>query len=59
MLGLGSTEMAVAYILCILAAVLCVVYGLIKWNDMGRIGEHLEDKIEWERKDRRIREQLP
>ncbi|MEW6265665.1 MAG: symporter small accessory protein [Thermodesulfobacteriota bacterium] len=59
MLGMGSVEMGLAYLACILAAVLCVIYGLVKWNDMGRYGEHLEEKIEWERKDKKIREQLP
>ncbi len=59
MLGLGSAEMALAYVLCILATVLCVVYGIIKWNSMGRYAEHLDEKIEWERKDRKIKEQLP
>jgi len=58
MLGLGG-EMALAYFLCILAALLCVIYGLVKWNDMGRCGEDLEEKIEWERRERRIREKLP
>jgi len=58
MLGLGG-EMALAYLLCILAALLCVIYGLVKWNDMGRYVEDLEEKIEWERRERRIREKLP
>ena len=59
MLGLGSTEMALAYICSILAALLCVVYGLVKWNSMGRHAEHLEEKIEWERADREIKKRLP
>jgi len=58
MLGLGG-EMALAYLLCILAALLCVIYGLVKWNDTGRYVEDLEEKIEWERRERRIREKLP
>jgi hypothetical protein len=59
MLGFGGGEMALAYLLCLLAALGCVVYGLIKWNDMGRYGEFLEAKIEWERKDRGLKEHLP
>ena len=59
MLGLGSGEMALAYILSILATVLCVVYGIVKWNSMGRWAEGLGEKIEWERKDKALKDRLP
>jgi hypothetical protein len=49
MLGLGSAEMALAYILCILATVLCVIYGIVKWNDAGKYGELVEEVLEWEK----------
>ncbi|SDN48947.1 hypothetical protein SAMN04488516_102285 [Desulfonauticus submarinus] len=39
MLGMGSFEMALAYILSILAAGVCVIYGLINWNKKGLIVE--------------------
>ena len=48
MLGIASNELAWAYILCILAAVLCVVYGVVKWNDSGPLTEDLRDLDEWE-----------
>jgi len=32
MLGFAGVSVFLAYILCILAAVLCVVYGIIMWN---------------------------
>lgn len=35
MLGFGSTEIALAYILCVAAAALCVVYGALNWNKKG------------------------
>jgi len=35
MLGMGSIEMAMAYVLSIVAALGCLVYGLIHWNDKG------------------------
>jgi len=35
MLGMGSLEMALAYVLSIVAAVGCLIYGLIHWNDKG------------------------
>lgn len=43
MLGIASTELAWAYILCILAAVVCVVYGIVKWNDSGPLSEELRE----------------
>ena len=60
MLGLGSVELALAYILCLLAALLCVVYGAVKWNDMGRYsGMDADEKLDWERKEKALKEQLP
>ena len=35
MLGMGSAEMALAYWLSILAALFCVVWGLLNWNKGG------------------------
>lgn len=33
MLGLGDVWVFMAYLLCIASAILCAVYGFIKWND--------------------------
>lgn len=46
MLGMGSVEMALAYVLCLAASVFCVVYGVLKWNDKGRV---IEQKVEVKR----------
>jgi hypothetical protein len=35
-LGFASAEIAWAYIGCILASLLCVIYGLIQWNREGK-----------------------
>jgi hypothetical protein len=43
MLGIASTELAWAYILCLAASALCVIYGIIKWNDSGPYTEELKD----------------
>ncbi len=32
MLGLGDGYVALAYILTILSTIVCVIYGVIKWN---------------------------
>lgn len=33
MLGIDDPQIWMAYILCILSAILCIVYGLTKWNE--------------------------
>jgi len=35
MLGLGSVEIALAFWLSIAATILCVVYGIVNWNNTG------------------------
>jgi hypothetical protein len=47
LLGIASTELAWAYILSILAAIFCVIYGAVKWNDAGPYTEELQALDEW------------
>lgn len=35
MLGFGSVEIALAFWLSIASTILCVVYGIVKWNETG------------------------
>ena len=35
MLGFGSVEIALAFWLSVGAAALCVVYGIVNWNNKG------------------------
>ena len=35
MLGFGSNGVAWSYLGCLLASLLCVIYGLIQWNRGG------------------------
>jgi hypothetical protein len=46
-LGIASPELALAYILCIAASVLCIIYGIVKWNDTGPLTEELRDLDQW------------
>ncbi len=39
MLGLGSVEIALAFWLSIGATALCVVYGIVNWNNSGNTAE--------------------
>lgn len=51
MFGIASLELAWAYILCILASLLCVVYGIVNWNQSGPpSGELREDAADQRRK---------
>ncbi len=59
MLGLGSFEMALAYILCIVASVICVIYGIINWNNTGKTKEELQDIIDWQKEERELEEGMP
>ena len=47
MLGIASSELALAYILCLAATGLCVVYGILKWNDSGPLTEELRELDQW------------
>ncbi len=39
MLGLGSVEIALAFWMSIGATVLCVVYGIVNWNNSGKVAD--------------------
>ncbi len=39
MLGLGSMEIALAFWLSIGSTVLCVIYGIVNWNNSGKNSE--------------------
>lgn len=36
MMGFGSLEIALAFWLSIAATILCVVYGIVNWNNTGK-----------------------
>ena len=53
MLGIDDPWVALAYLLCIGSALLCVVYGVLNWNKgqeqiepVDRIWAEQEDKVE-------------
>ena len=55
MLGLGDFAIFAVYVLCILAALTCVIYGIFNWNkgldtpeDVGGTWNETERKIEEE-----------
>jgi hypothetical protein len=56
MLGMGDFMIFLAYALCILSALACVVYGIFNWNKGTDIDEPVEK--EWEETERDIAEEL-
>jgi hypothetical protein len=55
MLGLQSVGVILAYVLTILAAVLCVVYGIVNWNKpAGNQEKEAREGAAWEAKDSEV-----
>ncbi len=59
MLGITDVGIWTAYILCILSAILCVVYGIVNWNkgNEDESGE-IEEELKWEEIEHKIKETL-
>ncbi len=52
MLEFQGSGVFLAYMGCILASLLCVVYGIINWNNPKEDEvKEIEEEIEWEKKD--------
>lgn len=59
MLGMGDYQIFTVYVLCILSAVLCIAYGLIKWNKgEDPTNKEVKEEEEWEKKEVEISENL-
>ncbi len=56
MLGLQDPWIAVAYWLCILSSILCVVYGAINWNKGAHVPD-AEDKS-WAEEENELEKEL-
>lgn len=56
MLGIEDKYVALAYILCILSTLLCVIYGVINWN-RGESEPEKED-IQWAAEEKKVEEEL-
>ena len=58
MLGLGDFSIFSAFVLCILSAIACVVYGVFNWNkgDTSETEKKLEEK--WDKAEKDMAEKL-
>ena len=56
MLGIEDKYVALAYILCILSTLLCLVYGIINWN---RGDDSVKDEdFRWAKGEEKVEEEL-
>lgn len=56
MFGIEDTWVSSAYILCILSALLCVIYGILNWN-RGQEQISPED-VHWAEEEKKVEEEL-
>jgi len=56
MFGIADPWIALAYLLCILSSLLCIIYGVLNWN---KDGEELdEETVKWAKEEDEISESL-
>jgi hypothetical protein len=59
MLGLGDPGVALAYVLCLFSAVLCVGYGIVYWNrGANQEPPPTPEDLKWAREEAEIEETL-
>ena len=56
MLGIKDSQIWLAYILCILSTLFCVIYGMVNWNK-GDESASAEDK-KWLEDEKKLEEKL-
>ena len=58
MLGLSGWAVPLGFILMILSALLCVVYGILNWNKGYITDEEYEAEIRWAEENRKVEDNL-
>jgi len=56
MLGIEDKSVWLAYVLCIISALLCVIYAYLNWNRGDEVVE--PDDLKWEEKEKKVEENL-
>lgn len=58
-LGIKDTSVFLAYILSIVATIVCAVYGWLRWNKDGEITDkELKKEAEWTKEELKIDDEL-
>jgi hypothetical protein len=58
MLGLHDFTIALLYILCIASTLLCVIYGILYWNQGGEKPIEPVKLVEWQKEEKELEEEL-
>lgn len=59
MFGISDFGIWLAYTLCILSALLCIIYGIKNWNnDLNTENKEIEEELFWEKEEHKIEENL-
>lgn len=59
MFGIDSFGIWFAYLLCILSAIACIVYGVMNWNKGSKVeDEQIKQGAEWQKEEVKIEENL-
>lgn len=58
MLGIEDPWVVAPYILCLLSALLCVIWGVIKWNQDDSNPEPAAEIKQWAEEENRVEDEL-
>lgn len=58
MLGIEDPGIYWAYLLSIISALACVIYGIINWNKGAIDEDDVQESIDWEKEDDKITDAL-
>ncbi|MGL1931259.1 MAG: hypothetical protein OCC45_05810 [Desulfotalea sp.] len=58
MFGLEGVAVPLGFILTILSAILCIVYGVINWNKGYVTEEELEQETVWKAEQSKVKDKL-
>lgn len=59
MFGIEDIIILMAYVLSILSAVFCVVYGILNWNKGQELEKNeIDEELKWQEKENQINENL-
>ena len=56
MLGIEDKWVSLSYLLCLLSALLCVIYGALTWNK--GVEEPGQEDIKWAAEEKKVEEEL-
>ena len=58
MLGIEDPWVVAAFVLCIVSALFCLIWGILKWNQDDPEGEPENEIRQWAEEEDRVEEEL-